>query len=327
MSAGRLRPEQAAGRGEVTGYHRRLMMPISRAFVVTVLISAPLVGIAAPPARAERGVGTSVRDLYGLSPDGVQDSADVQAFYGDLDTPSDVAQLRRGVFIGPELQATPAEAAVERPGPSARAGSQTSGGWLRGAVLAALAVFVCWAARRREPGRCAGGVRRRPPRKTPTSAATPTRRPPSAAAVGGRAARPQVFRWPEIEPQPGIFDFSATDRFVLAAARANIEVMPVLFGEPAWASSRPRRFDGSCRVPAARTRRLRGVRARRRRALRPHGHAVGRSADVPRRPIVHYQLWNEPNLGLYWGGRIDPTGFAQLVGAATSAIRAVDPSA
>src|SRR5947209_13085146 len=58
------------------------------------------------------------------------------------------------------------------------------------------------------------------------------------ARVGVATIR-QPFEWWRVERSPGTFDFSDYDAFMTDAARAGLEVLPVLIGPPAFRSSRP----------------------------------------------------------------------------------------
>ncbi len=304
------------------------MMPISRALVVTSLVSAPLMGVVVPAARAERGIGTSDPELYGPAPVSGAKAGDITAFYGQFDAPSEVAALQRGVFVGAELRPAAVSTASAPMASSVRAGVPASSAWLRGLIVAALALLILLVpmasvSRAAAPASFVGVTAEDVYVGSDAyQAATLARQ----RAVGVRLVR-QVFRWPEIEPQRGVFDFSATDRFVLAAARAQMQVMPVLFGEPAWATSRP---AGSTLRAAYPPRDLNDFAAFSQAVAErygPEGTFWDDNPGVPPRPIIHYQLWNEPNLKMYWGGRVDPKAFARMVVAATKAIRLVAPSA
>lgn len=304
------------------------MMPISRALVVTSLVSAPLFGLAAPAARAERGIGTSDPELYGPAPASVSQEGDVSAFYGQFDAPGELVALQRGMFVGDDLRPA-AESAVGSPAlASARAGVSASFGWLRAIVLVGLALLIllvplAGVSRAALPANFVGVTAEDVYVGSDAYQSSTLAR---QRTVGVQLVR-QVFRWPEIEPVRGAFDFSATDRFVLAAARAQVQVMPVLFGEPAWATSRPagsslraafppRSFDDFAAF-------ARAVAVR----YGPGGTLWAANPGVTPRPIVQYQLWNEPNLKMYWGGRVDPKAFARMITTATAAIRSVVPSA
>jgi len=42
----------------------------------------------------------------------------------------------------------------------------------------------------------------------------------------------QSFDWSQIEPQPGTFDFSHYDQFMLLTAQYGVHVLPLLFDTP-----------------------------------------------------------------------------------------------
>jgi hypothetical protein len=47
--------------------------------------------------------------------------------------------------------------------------------------------------------------------------------------------------WPELEPSPGVFDFGELDAELEQAADRGIQVLPVLYGSPAWIAADPAR--------------------------------------------------------------------------------------
>jgi hypothetical protein len=49
--------------------------------------------------------------------------------------------------------------------------------------------------------------------------------------------------------------------------------------------------------------------------------------ELPPSPIRSWQVWNEPNIPAFWGGKPDPAGYAKLLTAAAPAIRKADPKA
>lgn len=117
----------------------------------------------------------------------------------------------------------------------------------------------------------------------------------------------QPFRWAEIEPTPGDYDWAATDAIVEAATARNLQLVAVLIDSPAWAA------DSATAPPAdpAAFADFAGALAAR----------YGDQIDV-------YQVWDEPNLSAGWGGRQpDPVAYAALLEAAYGAIHAADGSA
>lgn len=136
----------------------------------------------------------------------------------------------------------------------------------------------------------------------------------------------QTFDWERIEPSRGAFDLTATDRFVLAAARQGIEVMPLLFGEPAWATSRPAGTPARATYPPRHVDDIAAFAEAVARRYGPAGTLWTEHPGVPRRPTRFYQVWNEPNHPSYWAGRPDPHAYARLLAAATRALRRAQPT-
>ena len=136
------------------------------------------------------------------------------------------------------------------------------------------------------------------------------------ARRGVRAVR-QEFRWSDIEPQRGRFDWSASDRILSATARHGIAVLPVLWTTPEWA----RKPSASAQFPPTETAPPADV--------DDFARFVGTFAQRYGGPLLlGYQIWDEPNLSAAWGDALlDPTYYLQMLRAARRAIRAVDPHA
>jgi len=114
-------------------------------------------------------------------------------------------------------------------------------------------------------------------------------------------------------------DFAATDRFVAAAAAAGLTVLPVVIRAPAWAADGPPSYGTPPRDPAAYAAYVAALAAR----YGPHGTFW--ATQRRDRPIRAWQIWNEPNLGMYWTHQPDwAGGYAALLRAAATAIRTVD---
>ncbi|MBO9532871.1 MAG: hypothetical protein J7513_07860 [Solirubrobacteraceae bacterium] len=144
-------------------------------------------------------------------------------------------------------------------------------------------------------------------------------------AMGFTTAR-QVFRWNEIEWGDDRFDWSATDRFVGNAAKAGMRVMPLLQGEPTWSTSRPKGNKSRYLYPPKKAASYAGFGAAIAARYGANGAFWAAHPELPRVPITTYQLWNEPNLPIYWGGKPNARAYAKLVIAASKAIRAIDPA-
>ena len=137
----------------------------------------------------------------------------------------------------------------------------------------------------------------------------------------------QTFDWRQIEPQPGVFDFTAYDALMTDAARAGLDVLPVVFGAPSFAAAQarhgadvtatttfpphsPQQFADFVRTLAQR--------------YGPHGTFWSANPSLPAHPIRAWQIWNEPNLPAYWGGCPSARGYVALLRAAARAIKRID---
>ena len=137
----------------------------------------------------------------------------------------------------------------------------------------------------------------------------------------------QVFDWSIIERRLGRFDFSAYDGAVLAAARHGIEIMPILFNPPASLSARPRHNHTHGTYPP---KSLTSIAAFAQAAVRwfgPGGSFWKAHKSVTALPIRVWQIWDEPNLSVYWLPRPSATQYVALLASAARAIHAVDPGA
>jgi polysaccharide biosynthesis protein PslG len=139
------------------------------------------------------------------------------------------------------------------------------------------------------------------------------------AAVGVGLIR-QTFDWESIERTSGRYDLSYYDRYVADAARQGIRILPVLYNPPRFYARRV----GRSVCPPGSTRPLaRFVRTLMRRYGR-RGSLWRERPDVRKLPIRSWQIWNEPNLALYWCDRPNPRAYARLLRGAYKAIKRVD---
>ncbi len=132
------------------------------------------------------------------------------------------------------------------------------------------------------------------------------------AAAGFHWVRQPVL-WERIEPERGVFDWSAYDRIVEAvAARPGLALIAVLDGTPRWA--RHTLAPDHPFAPPASVADFGAFAAA----------VAGRYADI----IDTYQIWDEPNLKSHWGG-LDPrpAHYVAMLRAAYDAIHAADPHA
>lgn len=125
-------------------------------------------------------------------------------------------------------------------------------------------------------------------------------------AEGGFVWVRQPFIWSQIEPEPGLFDWSGPDRILSALAHhPQLRLVAVLDDRRAEAGPVPPPTD-------------------------PDRFASFAGAFATRygAQVNYYQIWDEPNLAAHWGGGpVSPSAYADLLARTSRAIRAADPEA
>jgi hypothetical protein len=137
-----------------------------------------------------------------------------------------------------------------------------------------------------------------------------------AAATGVQAVREDIS-WAQTEPKPGRYDWTNYDAVVRTATEAGLIVLPILDDSPAWAApaagclpSSPAEYASFAAAVAARYGR--------------DGEFWRANPQLASRPLVWYELWNEPYDAAC---NRDPALYARLVAAVATAARAVNPAA
>ncbi|HEX8205695.1 MAG TPA: hypothetical protein VF587_06535 [Solirubrobacteraceae bacterium] len=142
-------------------------------------------------------------------------------------------------------------------------------------------------------------------------------------ASNGAGTLRVAFYWRQMQQaQGGPIDWAETDRIVLAAARAGLRAFPTIVRAPAWATGGDE-HEGA--VPLDPSTYAAFVADVVRRYGRNGSFWVG--AGIPARPVLSYQVWNEPDIGRYWQGDPWPSTYVKLLRPASQAIKAVDPRA
>ncbi len=125
----------------------------------------------------------------------------------------------------------------------------------------------------------------------------------------------QRIDWGEIEPRAGHFEWAKTDSLMHSLATTQLAPLIVLDGSPLWAR---RTVDQPPDAPQIAP------------PADPQTFA-NFAAEFAKRygdQVRYYQLWDEPNIAPHWGKRwIEPVEYAQLLIAASRAIRAADADA
>ncbi len=144
------------------------------------------------------------------------------------------------------------------------------------------------------------------------------------AAAGAGTYRIQVD-WRFIEPRPGVRNWGPTDLFFAQSALAGIHALPDLLGVPKWISRRDR-----YRPPLRNARQRAAWRALLSDlALRygSNGTFWAMHPELPRLPVTSWEIWHEPNLGVFFGGKPSPGRFAKLLKLSSAALKSADPAA
>jgi Beta-galactosidase len=129
--------------------------------------------------------------------------------------------------------------------------------------------------------------------------------------------------WDLVEPQRGQYDFAATDRKVAAAASNGIDVLALVNRSPSWAARTPGNPFSPPRSPADYAAFVSTLIAR----YGPHGSFWAANPRLPRRPLRSWEIWNEPNLSVYFAQQPFAKPYARLLNAAYRAVKAADPGA
>ena len=118
------------------------------------------------------------------------------------------------------------------------------------------------------------------------------------------------FDWPSIEPNQGQFNWSHTDRVVNAAQQRGMRILALPTYTPAWA--RPA-GTGDKTPPTDPATFANFVQA-----------AVARYAP---RGVKSWEIWNEPNISMFWAPRPDAAAYTRLLIGAAAAVHGTDPTA
>lgn len=121
----------------------------------------------------------------------------------------------------------------------------------------------------------------------------------------------QFFRWDEIEPEQGVYQWEKWDAIVqVIAADSNLKLIAVLINSPQWAHQPNDKVTTPPNDPIAFAD-----------FARIFANRYGQAVD-------YYQIWDEPNLRDAWGGlNPRPSQYAAMLQAAYNVIHAADESA
>jgi polysaccharide biosynthesis protein PslG len=125
-----------------------------------------------------------------------------------------------------------------------------------------------------------------------------------------------TFAWRSMETEPGVWDFSQSDRIVDEITRRDLKVIARLGQVPEWAAQGSVVLGSEEKHDAPPA------------DLATWANYCATVATRYQGRIAAYQIWNEPNLAREWGDqRPDPAAYVALLAACSQAIRAADPQA
>jgi hypothetical protein len=142
------------------------------------------------------------------------------------------------------------------------------------------------------------------------------------AAAGMRMVR-QPFNWAQIERTPGMYDLVPYDRFVLAAARNGIEVLPILFDAPTYRERSPARGNS----PPRSVRNMVSFAQVLWWRYGPDGTLWRQHPTVTKMPVRSWQIWNEPSLTKYWPPKPSARQYGRMLRQVGGILNGVDPGA
>ena len=135
----------------------------------------------------------------------------------------------------------------------------------------------------------------------------------------------EPFDWALVEREPGQFDFTFYDSLVAEAARNGLRVLPILEDPPDWRSTRPDGVERRIMYPPKSNAEMASWAFAMASRYGPGGSC--RASRRPPLPIVSWQVWNEPNIPVFWGQQPNAAEYTDLLAKVTAAIRQVQPQA
>ena len=138
----------------------------------------------------------------------------------------------------------------------------------------------------------------------------------------------QTFSWAAIETAPGRYDgWDFADRFIGEAAAHGIRVLPILIDAPSFHSSGPGRGAERGYYPPNDPAAMGRFGARLVERYGPSGTFWADKPHLRHLAVRSWQIWNEPNLPVYWRPRPNARQYVALLKAAAAGIKAADPGA
>jgi polysaccharide biosynthesis protein PslG len=125
-----------------------------------------------------------------------------------------------------------------------------------------------------------------------------------------------------VERQQGVLNWAPYDSLVSDAARHGITILPLLFAVPRWMSANPATLPVDSQEHLAAWRNFAAAAAQR---YGPGGTFWAQNPSLPSRPLVDWEVWNEPNINAFVGGISNASTYAYFLAATTSALKQGNP--
>ncbi len=139
----------------------------------------------------------------------------------------------------------------------------------------------------------------------------------------------QKFDWDFLTHNAGPdgINWTFIDRFMAATSQLGITVMPVLFDPPAAMTTAPPGGGMRGNYPPRDLGAIGDFGAKLAARYGTYGSFWAQNPNLPRHPITAWQIWNEPNIPVYWQPAPNPAAYVQMLKLASQKIKAVDPNA
>jgi hypothetical protein len=146
-------------------------------------------------------------------------------------------------------------------------------------------------------------------------------------AAAGVGTLRQTFDWQYLREPNGQLNWDILDHYIGGAAQRGITILPVLFNPPTELTTLPP--NGALRgfYPPADVNAMGSYGAQLAARYGSNGSFWAQNPAIPRHPVTSWQIWNEPNLPVYWRPRQNARGYVQMLCGAYRQIKAVDPNA
>ncbi len=131
--------------------------------------------------------------------------------------------------------------------------------------------------------------------------------------------------WGILEPQPGQYNWSLADSVIQNVAQAGLTPALQFADSPGWVA--PNNPNSPPIYSSAQITAWQQFLSNFVHRYGAHGSFWAAHPNLPYHPVTSYEIWNEPNLKLFWGGTPNPRDYLRLLKISTPVIKAADPSA